>query len=107
MSKIKEGSGFPEISGEEIKRVIKVSDAADPYFPEDLRDKLDEYKERLKDPEIYVEESNEDVAISYIYRIFIGKRLLEGGEVDYTGLAEEIKKEQKGFNPELFPKLMV
>jgi len=36
MSEIKEGSGFPEISGEEIKRVIKVSDAADPYFPEDF-----------------------------------------------------------------------
>lgn len=73
-------------------------------FQKILRDKLDEYKERLKDPKIYAEESNEDAAISYIYRIFIRKRLLEGGEVDYTGLAEEIKKEQKGFNPELFSK---
>ena len=73
-------------------------------FQKILRDKLDKYKERLKDPKIYAEESNEDVAISYIYRIFIGKRLLEGGEFDYTGLAEEIKKEQKSFNPELFSK---
>lgn len=36
MSEIKEESEFPKISGEEIKRVIKISDAADPYFPEDF-----------------------------------------------------------------------
>jgi len=84
----KEEEQIPE--KENKKNIMKLSEAESVYFSEDLQDKLDEYKEILKNSNI-----EENRADTYNYRIAVGETLLKKGEVNIEQLAKEMK-ERKG-----------